>query len=107
MDRAENTLKVEVTYSPRARQVDCIALRLPIGSRVGDAVVASGLTQRHAIAPLDMVLAVWGRRAGLEQPLRDGDRIEICRALTVDPKEARRQRYKGQRKKKRPADAGR
>jgi putative ubiquitin-RnfH superfamily antitoxin RatB of RatAB toxin-antitoxin module len=43
----------------------------------------------------------------LRQVLRDGDRIELCRALTVDPKEARRLRYKGQRKEKRPAGAGR
>jgi putative ubiquitin-RnfH superfamily antitoxin RatB of RatAB toxin-antitoxin module len=107
MDRADNTLAVEVAYSPRARQVDCIALRLPVGSLVGDAVVASGLPQRHRLAAGEFFLAVWGRRAALRQVLRDGDRIELCRALTVDPKEARRLRYKGQRKEKRPAGAGR
>jgi putative ubiquitin-RnfH superfamily antitoxin RatB of RatAB toxin-antitoxin module len=52
-------------------------------------------------------VAIWGRRVGLHQPIRDGDRVELCRALTVDPKQARRLRYKAQRKEKRPAGAGR
>ena len=34
------------------------------------------------------------------------DRVEIYRGLTVEPKEARRLRYKGQRKEKRPAGPG-
>jgi uncharacterized protein len=50
---------------------------------------------------------IWGRRCDMGQALRDGDRVEIYRALAVDPKEARRLRYKGQRKAKRPAVAGR
>ncbi|MNL58374.1 hypothetical protein D3C87_1820040 [compost metagenome] len=31
-----------------------------------------------------------------EQPLKDGDRIELCRPLTVDPKVARRERFQRQ-----------
>ena len=30
---------------------------------------------------------------GWEQALREGDRIELCRALVVDPKVARRERF--------------
>jgi putative ubiquitin-RnfH superfamily antitoxin RatB of RatAB toxin-antitoxin module len=33
----------------------------------------------------------------LSDPVRDRDRVEVYRALTVDPKEARRQRYRAQR----------
>jgi putative ubiquitin-RnfH superfamily antitoxin RatB of RatAB toxin-antitoxin module len=102
MDRADPTLAVEVVYSPRARQVDCVPLRVPAGCLLRDAVVASALVERHGLVMGDLSVAIWGRRVGLQEPLRDGDRIELCRALTVDPKQARRLRYKAQRKEKRP-----
>ena len=37
---------------------------------------------------------IWGRAAALDARLRDGDRVELTRGLLVDPKEARRQRYR-------------
>ena len=36
---------------------------------------------------------VWGRVVGLDWVLRAGDRVEMYRPLTVDPKTARRQRF--------------
>jgi putative ubiquitin-RnfH superfamily antitoxin RatB of RatAB toxin-antitoxin module len=107
MDRADAALAVEVIYSPRARQVHGVVLRLPAGHLVGDAIAASGLVERHGLAMAELSVAMWGRRVGLQQLLRDGDRVELCRALTVDPKQARRLRHKAQRKEKRPAGAGR
>ena len=41
-------------------------------------------------------VGVWGKPAELAQGVQDGDRIEIYRPLTVDPKVARRTRFKGQ-----------
>ncbi len=35
-------------------------------------------------------VGVFGRLRSLDDPLRDGDRVEIYRPLQVDPKEARR-----------------
>jgi putative ubiquitin-RnfH superfamily antitoxin RatB of RatAB toxin-antitoxin module len=35
---------------------------------------------------------IFGRRAKLDHPLKDGDRVEVYRPLTIDPKEARRRR---------------
>lgn len=97
---------VEIMYSSASRQVDCVALLLPAAGTVRDALIASGLLERHGLA-LDAVrCGVWGRRCELARALRDGDRVEIYRGLTVDPKEARRLRYKGQRKEKRPAEPG-
>ena len=40
--------------------------------------------------------AVWGKRVELTTPLKDGDRLELLRPLTVDPKEARRLRFNQQ-----------
>lgn len=38
-------------------------------------------------------IGIWGRVRPLSTVLRERDRIEVYRPLTVDPKEARRQRY--------------
>ena len=44
--------------------------------------------------PLDQFrIGIWGRVRPLETPLRERDRIEVYRPLTVDPMEARRLRY--------------
>jgi uncharacterized protein len=100
---------VEVTYSAAARQAEVVALDLPAASTVRDALAASGLLDRHGLGIDAVLVGVWGRRCDLTRVLRDGDRVELYRTLTVDPKEARRLRYKGQRqhKEKRPAGAGR
>ena len=37
-------------------------------------------------------MAIWGRLCGLDDLLRDLDRVELLRHLLVDPKEARRRR---------------
>ncbi len=88
---------VEVVYSPAPRIVDIVALTLPSGSTVEDAVVASGLLARHAMpAEPAPALAVWGRTVTADMPLRMHDRVELLRPLLVDPKEARRQRYRTQ-----------
>jgi uncharacterized protein len=98
--------RVEVAYSAAARQVDRVTLDLPAASTVGDALRVSGLLERHRLAPENVQCGVLGRRCPLAHVLRDGDRVELYRALTVDPKQARRLRYKGQRKEKRPAKPG-
>jgi uncharacterized protein len=99
--------RVEVVFSALSRQVQTVALTLPAGSTVRDAVEASGLLQRHGLALEVLQCGVWGRRCEPSRALRDGDRVELYRALAVDPKQARRLRYTSQRKTKRPAGAGR
>jgi putative ubiquitin-RnfH superfamily antitoxin RatB of RatAB toxin-antitoxin module len=97
MARADELLlNVEVVYSPRAGVVDCVALQLPAGSTLEQAIERSGLAERHPeIARWPA--GIWGRVQPGETPLRERDRVELYRPLQVDPKEARRQRYKGQR----------
>ena len=43
-----------------------------------------------------LAISLWGRRVTLAEPLRDGDRVELSRPLLVDPKVARRERFKSQ-----------
>ena len=94
MDRAE-VLAVEVVYSAGPRRVWCWSGTLPAGSTVADALLASGVGQAHP--GLDVghcEVGVWARRCATTQPLRDRDRVELYRPLKVDPKEARRLRYR-------------
>ncbi|MFZ2648797.1 MAG: RnfH family protein [Burkholderiaceae bacterium] len=93
-------LSIEVIYSPSAAQFDSVRLSLPMGACVRDALRMSGLLERHHGIDLErMKVGVWGKWAGLDQGLRDLDRVEIYRPLSVDPKEARRRRATGNRTK--------
>ena len=92
-------MKVQVSYSPAPRQVDQVELDLPPGSRLADALRASGLLERHGLSAGDgLSVGIWGKAKPLDTPVREADRIEIYRGLTVDPKEARRQRYRKQKR---------
>ncbi len=93
----EDWLTVTVAYSPAPRQVDERVVRLPAGSRVADALDASGLRAAHPELDLaQAAVGVWGRTAPLEQLLREHDRVELWRPLRVDPKVARRERFQRQ-----------
>ena len=95
MDRAD-TLRVEVVYCPAGAPAEVVSLRLPAGSVLAEALTASQLPARHGLVLDDLKVGVWGRAREPKTPLRDLDRVEIYRALRVDPKEARRLRYKRQ-----------
>jgi putative ubiquitin-RnfH superfamily antitoxin RatB of RatAB toxin-antitoxin module len=69
-----------------------VQVELPAGATAGDAVGASGLVTGADTAPADLSLAIFGKRAERDTLLEDGDRVEICRPLAVDPGEARRLR---------------
>ena len=95
---AGDVMAVEVVYAPAPHAVDLTALQLPAGATVAVALQASGVMQRHGLTVEGLRVGVWGRACTLDQPLRERDRVELYRPLTVDPKEARRQRYKGKAK---------
>ena len=101
MDPAEAakppSIEVEVACSPRAGQVQRVTLTLPAGATVAQAIERSGLE-----VPAEARIGVWSRWRAPEDALRDRDRVEIYRPLIVDPKEARRQRYRSQRSAKKP-----
>ena len=63
-------------------------VELSEGATIADAVTAARPAAMEAIAGY----AVFGVLAEAATPLRDGDRVELLRALRVDPKEARRRR---------------
>ncbi len=63
-------------------------IELPQGACLADALALATLDpDREAVAH-----AIHGVVARPQQPLHDGDRIELLRPLLADPKEARRRR---------------
>ena len=97
MAPADAGIGVEVCYSPAPGATVCRALRLPAGSTLWQAVLASGLLLQHPELGPHTPAGIWGRRQPPDTPLRERDRVELYRALQVDPKEARRLRYRRQR----------
>jgi uncharacterized protein len=100
MGRADRgaTIRVSVAYSPQAGQVDLVELDMPEAGTVGEALALSGLLERFPALDLSQHrLGVWGRLAAADEGLLDRDRVEIYRPLNIDPKEARRLRYKQHR----------
>ncbi|CAN5292001.1 RnfH family protein [soil metagenome] len=88
------SIAITVAFSPAAGAVELMDVMLPAGSNVRDALLASGLMQRHQDADLlAQAMGIWGASCALDDVLRDRDRVEVYRPLTVDPKEARRLRY--------------
>ncbi len=87
-------MQVEVVYCPGPGQCDRVQLQMPEGACVTDAVAASGLCERHGLLPSTLETGIWGRKQPASAPLREHDRVELYRPLRVDPKEARRLRYK-------------
>ena len=85
-------LSVEVVYALPSGE-DAVTLTLAAGATAAEAVRASGLLERHPGIDLERLkIGVHGQVVAAEAPLRDGDRVEIYRALVVDAKEARRRR---------------
>ena len=83
--RAEG-IRVEVIRAwPRHHA--SVMVDLAHGATVADAVAASGMDDGGHVA-----VAVFGEKVDAAHVLREGDRVELLRPLTMDPKEARRRR---------------
>lgn len=61
---------------------------VPEAATVADALRAAGMDNDPEITGY----AIFAVAARLDSPLREGDRLELLRPLTIDPKEARRRR---------------
>jgi uncharacterized protein len=98
MARAEPMMmKIEVLYCPRPGVVDTVQMQFAEPTSLAMAVRASGVLERHGLDGAAVRVGVWNHVRDGDFALRDGDRVEIYRPLTVDPKEARRLRYKRHR----------
>ena len=89
-----STITITIAHAPAARQAHEITVTLPAGSMVRDALAAAA--DLPALDLAGCIVAVWGRKAEPDQPLRMHDRVELLRPLRADPKLARRERFSRQ-----------
>ena len=83
---------VEVCYA-LADRIWRVRLRLADHATVGEAIEASGFAAEFPKVDVQASgVGIFGRLGGLQDGLRDGDRVEIYRPLIHDPKDARRSR---------------
>jgi putative ubiquitin-RnfH superfamily antitoxin RatB of RatAB toxin-antitoxin module len=81
---------VEVVHAQPGRQL-VLAVELPVGATAADAVRCSGIAGHFPGLDVEHApLGIYGRRVAREHVLGAGDRVEIYRSLTADPKEVRR-----------------
>lgn len=87
-------MRVEVAYAlPQGAVLR--TYELSASATVEDALAAAGADPAFAGIDLDRSrIGVFGTPVRCDQPLNEGDRVEIYRPLAVDPKAARRARVK-------------
>lgn len=86
------TLAVEIAYATPARQL-VLPIRIRRGTTVEQAVRACGILKAFPeIDPARTAVGIFGQRVAWNQPLANGDRVEIYRSLIADPQQARRRR---------------
>lgn len=100
MQRA-GTIRVEIVYAMTDRQ-RIVTVLVPPGTSIDEAVRSSGLIEQHPEILLHTrAVGIHGRVMSTGATVANGDRIEIYRPLTADPKQTRRQRAERQLRKRR------
>ncbi len=96
-----DTIRVEVAYATPKEQV-IIPLEVPVVTTAQQAIEESKIFKKFAEIDLNKnKVGIFSKPCALNQPLREGDRVEIYRPLIADPKQIRKQRAaQGKRLKK-------
>lgn len=90
-------MNISLFYAPEPRLVVELQCSVAEGCTAQEALRLTDWAQRYPeTSGASVFMSVWGRRAHGDTVLREGDRLELCRALRVDPKVARRERFVGQ-----------
>lgn len=85
-------LNIEVVYALPQKQT-LLRLAVEDGCTVEQVIRQSGILTRFP--ELDLVqikVGIYGHLVPLSQPLKSGDRVELYRPLTADPRQMRRKR---------------
>lgn len=88
-------MNITLVYAAAPRDVHELSLAMPEGCTLEQALDQAGWLERFP-ETRTLPTGIWNRKAGRETRLREGDRVEVYRALRVDPKVARRERFVGQ-----------
>lgn len=92
-------INIEVAYAEPGKQ-SLLAFQVACGTTARQAVLQSALPTEFphvdfAAAPI----GIFGKKVKDSAPLREGDRVEVYRALLIDPKENRRRKAAAKQKK--------
>ena len=95
------TASVEVVFAVPGQ---CWRRRVPLepGMTARQAVTASGLEsvwRAHGLDDKQPPLGIFGRKLREDEALSAGDRVEIYRPLTADPRQRRRERVDARRRR--------
>lgn len=102
MAKTSDEVGVLLIYADSPKTIWQVSLTLPAGSRVCDAIKGSDFESAFPqIAWQDGAIGIFGHLVRADHELRPGDRIEIYRPLTFDPKESRRRRAAHKRRQTR------
>lgn len=89
-------MNIGVCYADSDRQL-WLRLEVPEGVTVGDAIEHSGLLGRFPEIDLaKQKVGIFGRIVKLDSQVQEGDRIEIYRPITADPKSVKRRKIKSE-----------
>lgn len=87
-------IKVEVAYASVEDQ-RVLSLEVELGATIETVIDRSGIVEIYPEIDLTrQKVGIFGKVRRLTEKVGEGDRVEIYRALTIDPKELRRVREK-------------
>jgi putative ubiquitin-RnfH superfamily antitoxin RatB of RatAB toxin-antitoxin module len=87
-------MNIGVCYAEAERQL-WMKIDVPDGTSIRDAIERSGLLNRFPEIDLGkQKVGIFGKLVKLDGKVQDGDRIEIYRPITADPKTVKRRRIK-------------
>ena len=79
-------MKIGIAYAHPTRQV-WLNLEMPDGATIQDAINRSGILKQFPDINLEtQKVGIFGKVSKLDAVLADGDRVEIYRPITCDPK---------------------
>lgn len=85
-------ITVEVAYAKPEKQT-LLSIIVEPNCTVEEAILQSGILFDHQEIDLNSAkVGIFSKSCTLNQPVQDGDRVEIYRPLPTDPKEMRRSR---------------
>ncbi len=87
----DDFIEVEVAYATPEKQL-ILQVEVPAGTSAVEAVRLSGIEEHFPEIVLgDNPLGIFGKKVKGDRELQAGDRVEIYRPLTADPKVIRRE----------------
>lgn len=93
MEKA-NLISIEVVYARPDKQL-LLTVQVPLGATILQAIELSGVLTHFPEINLDkQKVGVFSKKRELSDVVHAGERIEIYRPLTIDPKDARRAKAK-------------